>query len=216
MAKKVSSPALGDIVSLFGNNTASKVSSTQSMEQKLIDEAWKFNERGFEFNSAEAKKERDWSQQMSNTSHQREVEDLRKAGLNPVLSANGGASAYSGASASGSSDQSSLSAIANIYMNEQNNANAVKIAQMNNNNSLEIAKINAAAQKYASDNSYSASRYASDNSYNASTYGADRSMYGTVNQLIEGVTGGSTKNTASKVVKTVTKYAKKLFSKKKK
>ena len=56
----------------------------------------------FAFNAEEAQKARDFSEYMSNTSHQREVEDLKRAGLNPVLSANGGASAYSASSASGS------------------------------------------------------------------------------------------------------------------
>lgn len=43
---------------------------------------------------------RSWQQMMSNTAHQREVADLRKAGLNPVLSAMGGngASTPTGAS----------------------------------------------------------------------------------------------------------------------
>lgn len=55
-----------------------------------------------EFNAKEAQKNRDWQERMSRNAHQYEVEDLIKAGLNPVLSAGGqGAFVGSGAVASG-------------------------------------------------------------------------------------------------------------------
>ena len=58
----------------------------------------------------EAARDRDWQKMMSDTAHQREVADLKAAGLNPILSAGGrGASVGSGSRPSISDLGSSIS-----------------------------------------------------------------------------------------------------------
>lgn len=76
---------IGTIASLFNWYNQHKQGLTSAANQANVD-LWR---EELAFNSAEAEKNRAYQTEMANTAHQREVKDLKAAGLNPWLSANG-------------------------------------------------------------------------------------------------------------------------------
>lgn len=79
------------------NNIWNRENASQAQEWNQDNMAY-----ANELNQANAREQMAWSAGMSNTAHQREVMDLRAAGLNPILSGTGGMGATSAGGASGS------------------------------------------------------------------------------------------------------------------
>lgn len=165
--------------------------------QALAREQMRFQEqanaKAMDFNATEAQKTRDWQTMMSNTAHQREVSDLIKAGLNPVLSANQGAAVGSASSAQGvtssgakgSVDTSLVNAMVSLYaknadmiMQDKNlemqqkqiDSQVLMNALTNDTNRLNGSR-SAQATMYAADANSSAHRYAAELDYSTWSQG---------------------------------------------
>ena len=126
--------------------------------------------KAMDFNAAEAEKNRNWQKMMSDTAHQREVRDLMAAGLNPVLSVNGGngASVGSGATAGsvgagsgskGDTDTSANSAIVSLLSAVLNRKTQLEIADTNAKTNLAVAEKYNAISKYLGELQNSTSLY---------------------------------------------------------
>lgn len=93
---------IASAIGALGSGIANAVSGYASQNSANATNIALMREQN-QFNAEQAEIQRQWEEQMSNTSYQRAMADMEQAGLNPILAAGnlGGASTPSGSAASG-------------------------------------------------------------------------------------------------------------------
>lgn len=165
-ASKILGQVLNNVSTITGTtsnqaNAISAASAQAAMAQSAHEAAInrEFQQKSWEqtsaYNAAEAQKNRDWQEHMSNTAYQRAMSDMLAAGLNPILAyQQGGASTPAGSVASIGTLGGAMGT-GYSYTGIQESANSLKnIAVITELAGTAIETINEGIQKYGSLKNY--------------------------------------------------------------
>lgn len=107
-----------------------ELQNQQFLNQQILDTQardWQTgaNQLAMEHSSAEARAQREWETEMSNTAHQREMADLEASGLNPILAvSHGGASTPNASMGSGFANSPSGSSASSASVSSASGSSA--------------------------------------------------------------------------------------------